>query len=182
MSGRLRFGGWRREQRVQETVALGRRTVPAMRWLTGFPLVLVLAACGGGDGGDAGDSGPEGSEEAVSTLLADARAACGPVVLTAVSGEDSGLGDAVADAWIELGDDGATLTVESPTSSEGDVQISAVAMHCALNETDAPYAVTSQVEQTTALEGRQEISWEGIDLSWSYHPNNGVSAVFTLAD
>jgi hypothetical protein len=150
-----------------------------MRGLVVVPLLLLLAACGSGDG----DADQNESEAPETTLLEDARKTCGPAVLKAATrGGGEGLGDAAADPWIKLGDDGATLTIQSPTESAGDAAASLVAMGCALGATGAPDSVASQVQQTSALQGRQEAAWEGIDLSWSYHPDSGVSAVFTLAD
>lgn len=158
----------------------GGRTVPAMRGLVVVSLVVLLTACGGNEDDGSDDSG---SAAPKTTRLEDARETCGRAVLDAITdGDSSALGDAAADPYITLGDDGATLTIQSPTESATDAAASVVALGCALGATGAPDSVASEVQQTSALQGRKEASWEGIDLSWSYHPDTGASAVFTLAD
>jgi len=78
-----------------------------------------------------------------------------------------------------LGDDGHTLTIESSTSGDGYALLTVVAGMCILEVADAPDSVSSQVEQTTALMGRQDAEWDAIEMTYSYHPDNGLSAVLT---
>ena len=35
--------------------------------------------------------------------------------------------------------------------------------------------------KTTAMQGRQEVTANGITVSWTYHPNKGLEAMFTIA-
>lgn len=39
--------------------------------------------------------------------------------------------------------------------------------------------MVEQVKQTRALDGRQSLTYDRIGVSWSYHRDDGVSAVFT---
>lgn len=152
------------------------------RLLAVVALALLVSGCGSGDDGDP-ETNAKATEGGSATALEDAREACGDVVLEAVSeGSSEELGEAWADNWLELGDGGESLTVHSPTDSAGDTAASLVAMLCVLEETDAPDSVQSEIEQTSALMGRQEASWDDLELTWSYHPDSGMSAVFTQGD
>lgn len=53
-------------------------------------------------------------------------------------------------------------------------------MNCVLNALEAPDGIVAQMERTTALDGRQSASWDGITASWSYHPDRGLDIVFSL--
>lgn len=44
-----------------------------------------------------------------------------------------------------------------------------------------PDYVYQRMLNTTAMQGRQEITANGITVSWTYHPNNGLEALFTIA-
>lgn len=84
--------------------------------------------------------------------------------------------------YIVLGDGGESLTVTQPIGGEYATALSVAAGQCVLTETDAPDSVVNEVEQTTALMGRQEASWDDTQLSYSYHPDSGFAATFTAGD
>jgi hypothetical protein len=80
---------------------------------------------------------------------------------------------------IDLGDGGTTLTFnmkgndESSGASIGDITCIFAALHIPAN-------VTSHIDQTTSMDGRQEETWNGITISWSYHPDRGLDGVLTV--
>jgi hypothetical protein len=75
---------------------------------------------------------------------------------------------------LSLEDDGGTIVVD--TGSEyGDP----TGMACVLNELDTPSSITAQMDRTTSMMGVQEAEDDGIEYSWSYHPDNGVNMVIT---
>ncbi|CAN2190434.1 hypothetical protein MCEJIRE27_00510 [Candidatus Nanopelagicaceae bacterium] len=47
---------------------------------------------------------------------------------------------------------------------------------CVLNELKAPATVESRMLSTNSLMGVQNAEWDGISVSWSYHPDNGLDA------
>ena len=121
----------------------------------------------------------------------DAEAAIGPAALTqsaddfrpteldaAVSSCAAEMDD-VADAhlYMQVGDEGRTLTLDGSTSTEQSVRTG----ECLLAALDAPASVVSKVESTTAMMGRQTDSWDDLTLTWSYHPDSGFEAVFESA-
>jgi hypothetical protein len=42
---------------------------------------------------------------------------------------------------------------------------------------DVPTYVIDQMDSTTSLMGLREATWDGIEASWSYHPDNGLDIV-----
>ena len=56
------------------------------------------------------------------------------------------------------------------------------ALECFLRQLGAPDAIEAAIGQTRALDGRQSDSWDGFDISWSYHPDSGASIVIEHAD
>ncbi|MFF1875631.1 hypothetical protein [Kitasatospora herbaricolor] len=90
---------------------------------------------------------------------------------------DCGLGGST-DA--ELADDGYTLTVNGQGNDDySGLQIDDEA--CILDALKAPSAVVSHVDQTTSMDGRQTETWGDVTMAWSYHPDRGLDAVFTVA-
>lgn len=44
-----------------------------------------------------------------------------------------------------------------------------------------PNYIYQRMLKTTAMQGRQEVTANGITVSWTYHPNKGLEAMFTIA-
>lgn len=133
-------------------------------------LLAALTACGG----DAGDGSAKDAPES-GTVLEEAYSVCGDRVDEGKKPSEPPMSD-----FVTVGDDGDSLTISSPQSGSGYALLSVLIMQCFLNETGASDAVVSQVEQTNSLMGRQEAEWDDVTLSWSYHPDSGVSAVFSM--
>lgn len=122
--------------------------------------VLVLAGCT--------------APQAEFTLFADAVKSCGnPDGLT-------------------VGDNGATLTIDMMGEQDWS-GASIFDVECALDAISLPSYVKDNMYATNALAGRQSDTYitslggEGtdfsetdfsVDVSWSYHPDNGIDAVF----
>lgn len=98
------------------------------------------------------------------------------LVVAACSG-GSGLEDAHeacgAGAWATIGDGGDSLIFDGPGEEESDFARSTDYMSCILTEAGVPDYVRSRMGSTTALAGQQSASWEGMEASWSYHPDSG---------
>lgn len=85
---------------------------------------------------------------------------------------------------MSLGDEGNSITVSNESGASGgfaDTLMGAVAT-CLLNETDAPDSLGSEIEQTSAMMGRQDESWDDLTFEWSYHPDSGLSAVLKQSE
>lgn len=88
---------------------------------------------------------------------------------------------------VQLATDGGSLQVQTENAAAVTIRefggepegagISMKGLRCILNRLEAPDSVWSRVEQTRALDGRQEASWGGYLASWTYHPDDGVSMV-----
>ena len=79
-----------------------------------------------------------------------------------------------SDNTLSLGDGGSTIVVD-PRSEYG----STAGLNCVLGELETPQSIEAQVGRTTAMMGVQDAEDDGIEYSWSYHPDNGVSMVIT---
>lgn len=90
--------------------------------------------------------------------------------------------------FVALEDEGRTLSIGAPSNEEeGDVGeatgnlysvITGSLTVCTLEELDGPDSVLSKMESTTAMMGRQSDDWDDFEVSWSYHPDNGLDATF----
>jgi hypothetical protein len=47
---------------------------------------------------------------------------------------------------------------------------------CVIDDLKAPSTVESRMLSTNSLMGVQNAEWDGISISWSYHPDNGLDA------
>jgi len=153
----------------EATVKLSRGQV-----LTGAvgAFVLVLAA---GAGGYA-----IGHSAATSSAAASASASAA----AASSSADGRLRTAFDDCraqdstnTMQLDDDGATIVVDT-RSQYGSVS----GVTCVWSHLKTPSSVSQRVSSTTALQGQQTATHDGISYSWSYHPKNGLNMVITLSD
>lgn len=44
-----------------------------------------------------------------------------------------------------------------------------------------PDYIYQRMLKTTAMQGRQDVTVNGINVSWTYHPEKGLEAMFTIA-
>lgn len=96
------------------------------------------------------------------TRLADAVAACG------------------TPPGIALGDNDHSMTIDVK-GKEDLTGATYEAQQCILRSLAAPSNVLSHLGQTTSMDGRQTETWDGITISWSYHPDRGADMVITVA-
>jgi hypothetical protein len=79
-----------------------------------------------------------------------------------------------ADNTMVLEDDDSTIVIDT-----GSKYGSTAGMDCILNELDVPASIEAQIGRTTSMMGVQDAEDDGIEYSWSYHPDNGVDMVIT---
>ena len=109
----------------------------------------------------------------------------GLVFIIAGNRTDSRLSDAVAtcdvadSSGITFAEDGQSLVFDGKGEDDyigGDFYD----VECLLNAMEAPSTVWAQMLKTSSLMGVQEADWDGINVSWSYHPNSGLNASFEI--
>ena len=119
-------------------------------------------------------------------------AAAGAVVALAIALpltlSDSASSDVLTDAvescgspeGIALEDGGATLVFDH--RGEDDLAGGSIMdILCVFAELDMPTRISTHMDQTTSLDGRQTESWDGLEIQWSYHPDRGMDGVITIA-
>ena len=75
----------------------------------------------------------------------------------------------------ELADKNETLTLTVGSSTDDLLQL-----ECLYKNLDTPTRVTSHVENTRAVDGRQVDEWKNINASWTYHPDDGLNMTLSL--
>lgn len=116
-----------------------------------------------------------------------ARVAAAQAVSDAVAARAAVLTGAVASCGltttpgIDLGDGGTSLTFD--TKGNDDYSGAAITdIACIFDRLKMPSAVTSHIDQTTAMDGRQTETWDNLTVSWSYHPDRGLDGVLTVTN
>ena len=100
---------------------------------------------------------------------------------------DSRLSDAVASCGLDgasgitFAEDGQSLVFDGKGEEDftggefSDVE-------CLLTGVEAPSTVWAQMLQTSSADGQQEFEFDGISVSWGYHPNSGLDTTFVILD
>ncbi|HIZ36162.1 MAG TPA: hypothetical protein H9815_10315 [Candidatus Ruania gallistercoris] len=130
----------------------------------GLTLAIVLPlTLGAGDGSRQAGGGQQANDQP-SPMLTDAAEACG------------------SPDGVTIEDDGTTLAFDhrgEDDYSGGDF----TGIMCVFTELGMPSRISTHMNQTTSLDGRQTASWDGWEIQWSYHPDRGMDGVVTvLAD
>ncbi|WP_020076065.1 hypothetical protein [Cryocola sp. 340MFSha3.1] len=79
---------------------------------------------------------------------------------------------------LSLGDGKHTLILDGKGKEDSD-GMSAETELCILKALNVTDAILNEIETTRALDGRQEGTWDGVDASWTYHPDNGLDLTLT---
>jgi hypothetical protein len=53
-------------------------------------------------------------------------------------------------------------------------------LQCIIEKLNAPSTVLARMYQTTSSMGVQDAEWDGISISWTYHPDRGLDANFEI--
>lgn len=129
----------------------------------------LLTACG--------DDSEGGSGKPPEKVLLEAHDAC-VAQFAEVLDEVGGNHEDPAE-FFRLGDDDYTLSVSRPATSSAVPTASALALVCVLKETEAPDSVGARLDQTSALSGTQEETWDDITATWTFNGESGFNAVLT---
>jgi hypothetical protein len=81
-----------------------------------------------------------------------------------------------------LADDDHTLVVDmaGEDTSTGIETFDGVL--CVLDDLDAPQALVARMESTRALDGMQSATWSSYEVTWTYHPDDGLDLIITYTD
>lgn len=84
----------------------------------------------------------------------------------------------------EIGDDGSYIEVDTnPLDFDDYYNPTYIKVIEAFNEElSVPDYVYELMKKTTALQGRQTETVNGLIISWTYHPDNGLAVIYRLAD
>jgi hypothetical protein len=77
--------------------------------------------------------------------------------------------------YIDVLDSGKTLSIDGEGKEDQGAPIEEIA--CVLSAIPVPSYVTSRMDQTRAVDGVQREEFASFDISWSYHPDNGLDIV-----
>lgn len=80
----------------------------------------------------------------------------------------------------DTSDGGATLVLDTAGSDAGSGTLPFSVIECVLEYLEAPSSVLTKIGETRALDGRQDDSWDGYDISWNYHPDDGLDAIIEM--
>lgn len=78
-------------------------------------------------------------------------------------------------SYIFLTEDGKSLVMDG--SGEESVGADYSDQLCVLNALDMPSSTETMIGNTNALQGVVEDSWNDIDASWTYHPDDGFDII-----
>lgn len=108
------------------------------------------------------------------SLLLISTAGCGAIPFTKFSEAYKTCG---SPSGIRVSDEGKTITVDG----NGEYEYSGANIYdtaCVLDAIDTPSYVITNMDTTNSLMGRQTATFgDNIDVSWSYHPDNGLDIV-----
>lgn len=124
-------------------------------------LAAIALAAGACSTAEAEDGVAGKAAELDQTVLETARAACAP-----------------GSPHITVADSGATLLLDHQGEDEA-TGASLDDVVCVLVMLDVPTSVLAEMDSTRALDGRMSASWDGFDVSWSYHPDSGIDMIVT---
>ncbi|SIT74172.1 hypothetical protein [Microbacterium sp. RU33B] len=151
---------------VSEASRAPRWILPAAAGVAGLVIgglvaSLITAAVVTASHEAAADAAVVAAEDARSTLFADAARTCGA-------------GDVL--------DDGRTFVVDVEGEDAGSGDVSLSKLDCLFARIGVPSSVQTKMYDTRALDGRQSADWDDVEVSWSYHPDDGLDIIFELVD
>lgn len=81
--------------------------------------------------------------------------------------------DDASQEMLSLEDDGATLIVDSARSYNYDIA------ECVFESLEMSGGLNAKIGRTSAMMGAQEEVENGLEYTWTYHPDNGLDVIIT---
>lgn len=79
--------------------------------------------------------------------------------------------------YATIGDDGHSLILDGEGTDSDGLPVRDLAL--VLTGINTPDSIIAQMENTTAMHGRQTATWDKYTASWTYHPDNGLDIIVT---
>ncbi len=92
--------------------------------------------------------------------------------------------DIAGEDWCEISQDGTWMTIDTnPYDLDDHLDFDAYyGLHDVLDELGFPSSVAEEMDSTRALDGRLSASTDEFEVSWTYHPDNGLEAMFEIIE
>lgn len=85
---------------------------------------------------------------------------------------------ASSDPGLTIDDDGRAMYLDGEGDESGGMNV--FFQVCILRELDVPDSVFDRISNTNSSMGVQEASWDNFEMSWTYHPDNGLNVSVEL--
>lgn len=80
---------------------------------------------------------------------------------------------------LSTSDQGRTVMLTTAATNNSYMGISMGDAQCILVDLGVPGSILGEISHTSSLDGRQAESWNGVKLSWTYHPDNGLNLIMS---
>jgi hypothetical protein len=115
------------------------------------------------------------SDDDGTTSSTDAHPAAGALFATTNPLADASM---TCDAGT-LADEDDTLLVDMAGEDPGTGEATYDDVRCVLAELEAPQSLTARMGSTRALDGMQSATWSTYEVTWNYHPDDGLDLIIT---
>jgi hypothetical protein len=88
---------------------------------------------------------------------------------------------AVGSSDIRIGDGGDTLSIDR-AGAEVSPGATITQFECVIEALEVPDSLVDRINNTRALDGYQEGSFDQYSISWTYHPDDGVNMTITRSE
>ena len=110
------------------------------------------------------------------------------ITTTTLKPKDNRFEDSIKYCNLEIGsfDDGVTLSDNGDSlylDGDGDENRTILKVEnilCVLNQLETPQTIITRMSNTNSTMGLLEDNFDGIKVSWTYHPDNGLDIYFKL--
>lgn len=88
-------------------------------------------------------------------------------------------------SYADVASDGSYLSIDSNPSDSEYNKYEKDALQAIIivnNKLDLPDSVLNKMAHTRSMDGRQVYEGDGIEISWIYHPDNGLEVTYTITD
>lgn len=149
-------------------------------------LVMLFSLCACGNGEDANLTNSENTQVDFNAALDSAKKAC-KYQLEEFK-RQNGLVDSVTFSDVggfKISSDGKTMSFESGAESERldrAVQFRTTLLAAVLKKLKISESTVFKISNTRAIDGIQTDESEDLKLTWSYHPDEGLSIIFEKKD
>lgn len=90
--------------------------------------------------------------------------------------------DIADESWCEIASDGTWMKLDTNPYNLDDYMNSTAwyKIKSVLSDLGFPSSVSEEMNETRAMDGRQSASTDKYEVTWTYHPDNGLEAMFKI--